>query len=437
MNGRPGITAETLAEVAFSYFLGNQRQAEIARRFKVTQSTVTRWLDFARERAVIAFNVDKSFFWSGSEDYFLSRKLRDAFGLSDCSVVNVDASDSDEDLAASNLHLSLANFAGAKVCQTIASSDHVLVTGGRAIHRLAQRIRRSPPPRRDIRITPGCGRLWLGAWQIDGPDILERPMDADDSALVFAAAFENEPGTRFSQIGYPLYLGDNENPETIKRDHFVALQGGHWNWGLSAPNKSYCGCGVLDKRSGHRIGVYVESLLRRSKQRRVGDLEEPFLSRCIPSLKKVMGIISENQLPMIGDIGNRVFPVLLLPSQFQHQNDLKKIRVAYIKLKTELDNLNRGALVLEWAHFRGIDSVQLIAGGQLKRAVLFTLLLAGRLYPRKSPTEVPRAICTELITDIESAKALLSEIERLENNPDLMARYRDLMDSMKLFLDPA
>src|SRR5579864_543558 len=70
-----------LAELARRYF--NKRhtrrvsQEEIAAEFDIKQSTVSVWLERARERGVVLIDIDPEFAISGTEHREYSRLLRD------------------------------------------------------------------------------------------------------------------------------------------------------------------------------------------------------------------------------------------------------------------------------------------------------------------------------------------------------------------------
>ena len=208
---------------------------------------------------MISFNIDPSFAISGLEEVPWSVMVRDTFDLRECTVVAVDVPASDSGFRADLLHVGMANCTGTKIRESIASGDHIAVAGGRAVHRLAQFIKRNPPSKKDIRITPLSGRTWSGSWQLSGPDNLELPLDADDNALVLANAFDKEPGTRFSQISHPLYATTASLAHSIMREHCATLPNSGWNWGLKPPDRAFVGVGVIDPQSGHRISAFLRS----------------------------------------------------------------------------------------------------------------------------------------------------------------------------------
>jgi len=70
-------------------------------------------------------------------------------------------------------------------------------------------------------------------------------------------------------------------------------------------------------------------------------------------------------------------------------------------------------LVMEWQHLRGIPSVWAVAGGRLKREVLWTLLICRHLEKDKS-----RSVIKELSTDLKSAEELHKARLDFESLPD-------------------
>src|SRR5260370_25298119 len=194
-------------------------QKGLAIRQEVNQATVTRWLKKARDRGVVSFSIDRSFAVRVREELPLSVHLRDAFELRDCAVVDVDSLDSERKGRGYQLHAGLAIHSGTKVRERISPGDHIALAGGRAVNWLARFVKRNPRPAKEIRITPLCGRLWTGEWQVGGNDVLEQPLDADDNAFVLAVAFDREAGTRFSQIGCPLYASGHDEARHIMKEH--------------------------------------------------------------------------------------------------------------------------------------------------------------------------------------------------------------------------
>lgn len=434
---KSNASLELLVEIAYDRYVNDLSEQKIADKHRADQTTISRWLRLARDRRVISFNIDGNFAIGGKEDAPWSRTLRDSFDLKGSIVIEPDPPHPDQESNADHLHTALANSTGQKTAEALASGDHLAVAGGRAVCRFAQFIKRNPPSRRDIRITPLSGRLWTGSWQMDGPDNLERPLDADDSAFILGMAFSAEPGTRFSQISYPIYAESCSKAQEILRGHCAALPDGGWNWGLHAPNRGFVGVGVVDPRSGHRIAAFLRSF----NTTRVSKGEAPYLARAAADLSNAMRLVEDNRLPFFGDIANRLFPALPLPSQLEDSDSARRAQldVAYQKLNTKLERLNARAIVAQWAHLRAIGSVRAIAGGALKASALWTVLIAGEYSyagdnSRSLRGSRPRkALITELSTDASTAATLVREHSILRKRPDLVAWYRERFASMQLF----
>lgn len=419
---------KNLAELARRYF--NKRharrvsQAEIAAEFNIKQSTVSVWLERARERGVVLIDIDPEFAVSGSEHREYSRQLRDDYGLKHCVVVDPELrSDASPDKKDDDLHTIIANTSGIQIREWIQPGDHVVVGGGRAPVKVARFIKRTPPSRREVRISPLSGRIWTGSWQQDGEDNLQRPLDADDAARLLAFAFEHEPGTRFSQIGHPLYEKEELVAQTITEE-CVFAPGGGWNtkWGLQEPMRALVGVGVLHRDSGHRI----TELLAKIKEDPTRAVAE-HLRWAADRFEDAITFAEDARIPAFGDVANRLFPALPLPSDLLAQRSrLSTLRKAYRELRGKLHEINKRAVVMEWRHLRGIPSVWAVAGGKFKREVLFTLLICRYLEKDKS-----KAVVKELSTDLSSAEALHKARRDYDTLPEpLQTWYQEMVPTV-------
>jgi len=417
---------KNLAELARRYYTKRhtrrESQAEIAEAFHIKQSTVSLWLERARERGVVLIDIDAEFAVSGSEHRDYSRQLRDEYGLKQCIVVDPGRRITMPDKKDDDLHTIIANTSGIQIREWIQPGDHVVIGGGRAPVKVARFIKRTPPSRREVRISPLSGRIWTGAWQQDGPDNLERPLDADDAARLLAFAFEHEPGTRFSQIGHPLYEKEELVEQTI-REECVFAPGGTWNtkWGLQEPVRALVGVGVLHRESGHRI----TELLKKMKD--PTHVVAKHLSWAAERFENAIGFTEQNGLPAFGDVANRLFPALPLPSKLLAQRSkVSALRKHYSELRQKLGAINKRAVVMEWRHLRGIPSVWAVAGGRVKTEVLWTLLICRQLEKDKSKTVVK-----EMSTDMDSAEELAKARSDFDGLPDeLRAWYQEMVPTI-------
>jgi DNA-binding transcriptional regulator LsrR (DeoR family) len=409
---------DILADIAYDYYVNAMDQKALAIRYDVNQATVARWLKKARDRGVVSFSIDRSFAVTVREELPLSMRLRDAFELKDCAVVNVNILEGESKNRGDQLHTGLAIHNGTRVRERLSSGDHIAVAGGRAVNWLAKFIKRNPRPAKEIRITPLCGRLWTGEWQVGGSDILEQPLDADDNAFVLAVAFDRELGTRFSQIGHPLYTSGSAEACHIMKEHCAFLPDGGWNWGLKAPNRAFVGVGVVAPGSGHRISAFLKKRSLRGK-------DAPYLSRANPELKEAMGLVQKNNLPFLGDVANRLFPVLPLPDQLKHHR-LGTLESKLGELTEILNCLNEKSITVSWKHLRDVETVCAIAGGELKAGVIWTLLIASKLKPM-------RRVVTELCTDNQTAKVLMQALNSLRTEVGMLNWYRDVIEKMDFF----
>ncbi len=406
MRGRKNepVEAEKLTKIATDYYIYGRTQADIAKDFGKNQSTIAHWLAEARERGVVSIDINPDFALAGFDHRDLSRRLRDAFGLYECLVVDPGDKRFYADEKSDLLHTVVANTSGVKLREWIRSGDHVAIGGGRAPMRAARFIRRTPPPRREIRITPLSGRIWIGSWQEDGLENLERPLDADDTARLLAVAYEREPGTRFSQIGHPLYAPSSQAAARIIRGECIFQPGGSWRTdrGFQPPLRALVGVGVLHPDSGHRIS---ELLNDARGTRRVAHL-----AWAAERYKVAMDFTRSKHLQYFGDVANRLFPALPLPE------DLRKPPLPsldlYKQLRRKLDELNSRAIVMEWEHLRRTPSVWAIAAGRVKLHVLWTLMICKYYEQDKN-----RSLIKELSIDLETAKSLMKAFTDFLNAP--------------------
>jgi len=315
-----------------------------------------------------------------------------------------------ERLRGDELHTVIANTVGERLRDWIQPGDHIVTGGGRAPVKVARFIKRTPPLRREVRISPLSGRIWTGSWQEDGSENLQRPLDADDAARLLAFAFEHEPGTRFSQVGLPLYQEESSVKTTIEEE-CVFTPGGGWNttWGLQPPARALVGVGVLHPDSGHRIAELVNKIASNREYKVARHLRW-----AASKFKEAMAFAHDNKLPHFGDVSNRLFPALLLPSQLKESGlSGTKLDKLYSTLCLKLHELNARAVVMEWEHLRGIPSVWAVAGGELKTNVLWTLLICRYLEGDKS-----KSIVKELSTDVETAERLQRALQDFKSAPD-------------------
>ncbi|HKQ05965.1 MAG TPA: sugar-binding domain-containing protein [Blastocatellia bacterium] len=393
--GRELESLEIMEKAARMYFIERHSQEYIATKLQVKGGgpAISKILDKAREQGVIAFDIDRSYGIVGTQEPNLRRQLREKFEIHEAIVVGVDELTMDERLSDDYLHTALANQTGAHVAARIQPNDHVGIGSGRAVYQAVKAIKRMPPLRRGVRITPISGRIWTHSWKVDGSKI-ERPLDADDAAFVLSLAFENEPGTRFSQVAYPLFVSSQQEAAEIMNTGCPFLPGAKWRFGI--PKLALVGVGTVDPRSGHRFADLYRS------DKNIPELDR-YLDLASIELKAAIEFVQAAGLPHFSDITNRLFPTLPFPHEVE-KPVLKKYTTAYNDLIRKLNRLNERMVVVEFNHLREIQSVVAIAGGPFKIRALWTLLITALIDPSKR-------ILTELTTDAESARTLMATLE--------------------------
>jgi DNA-binding transcriptional regulator LsrR (DeoR family) len=406
-------TPKVLADVARDYYLNDKKQSAIAQKHGVNQSTIAHWITRAWEQGVISIDIDPEFALAGSEHRALSRRLSDAFGLNQCIVIDPGGTCIDDDPKCDKLHTVLTNTAGTALKEWIQSNDHIVVGGGRAPMRVARFIRRMTPHRRAIRISPLSGRIWTGSWQVNSTDNLERPLDADDAARLLALAYEHEAGTRFSQIGHPLYALQSKVAKRIIKEQCVFSPGGSWKteWGFQAPNRALVGVGALHPSSGHRISELLINIDKNPSAKMAN-----YLVWASAKFRDAMDFAKSHGLPPFGDLANRLFPALPLPRNL----DVDRLPSAkdYDRLRKLLDVLNDHAIVMEWEHLRRIPFVWAVAGGEVKVDVIWTLLISKYLESDRT-----RGLIKELTIDLATAETLEQALEDFYAGPPAIRNW--------------
>jgi hypothetical protein len=433
---QPDIDPEKLARVAELYYVDRLNRGqiilELAREGTVPatfdEANVNHWLEQARDRGVVAFDIDSSFANAGRLNRMLSDRLIREFGLEEAIVVDTNPS-FQQDTEAASLHTALANQTGMRLSEFLSAKTEILVAGGRTVVQIARMINRKRPRRSNIRIDPLSGRNWTGSWQVDGPGDLERPLDADDAAVILASAFPRS-GTRFSQIGHPLYAETPELAQPIIRDHCAFLPRGGWNWDIPHRpiKRAICGIGVLHPQSGHRIMRFLEMYLKDYGLKTSQDFERvirdrtltktilpakpdksaPYLAIVARDLIAAITFAAERDLGYFGDIANRLFPCLPLPSELK-EDRLRKPE-DYEGLVQKLDALNRRAIVMDWEHLRKA-STWVTAGGALKLTPVWTLAIIRYIEQfHLGPSSGRDSIVSQLTTDSATAQMLLGAL---------------------------
>ncbi|HZP48117.1 MAG TPA: hypothetical protein VFB07_06275 [Vicinamibacterales bacterium] len=384
--------AEELGDIAEWYWIEGLSQSEIAAKLggakPVNASTIARRLKEAKELGLVAVTVDKSFAVSGERDEEKGKRIRDEFGLDDCLVVTVRLFKADGRSEDEYLHQALANAAGRKFRPGLQTGSHICVSAGRAPYQAAKVIVQPPPSVKNIRITPLCGRVWTHSWEAKGKSPITRPLDADDVVIVLASGLAGEPGTVFSQAMYPLFARNESEAAGNMDDHCQFLSNGRWRENR-IPNRAIVGIGAVALEGGHRFADLIRGELKSEIA--------PQVRHAADLLKMAYEHVRTHNLPAFGDVGNRLFPVLPLPTELP--NDLDALSAQLDELSQKLEQINRRMLIANWQHLRTVPRVLAIAGGELKQRAIFTLALAGYVDPT-------RRVITELCTDGAVADSL-------------------------------
>jgi DNA-binding transcriptional regulator LsrR (DeoR family) len=428
---------ELLTEICQLYYREKTAQKEIIKILKRrgiddvrSESKVAKLLAEAESQGVVFFDIEESFAFRGRSRSNLSRKLREAFRLTQALVIEIpeftesthlsvtdrevtDQLDMRED---DRLHIILANHAGLFLKTALQADEMCAVAGGRAVVQAVKMIERDPPSLTNIMITSMGGRLWAHQWWLSGSNSM-RPLDPDDSAFILFQAFENEPGTMFDQVGHRVFAESRDQAIRVMKDHCMFQPGGAW-YRDRCPDRAIVGVGVVDPNSGHRaVRKYTGS-----------DLDQELMERhrsTVQQLEEALAAVSGCEL-YFGDVANRYFPTLPLPDEFGKLS-IEKYEELYDKLLKRLGELNERMVVTEWSHIRSIPSVTAIAGGAFKVRVLWTILFAG--WRDRS-----QRLVNTLVTDAKTAHALISALHAYGGlDPSVKEWYETMV--LKFFQD--
>lgn len=149
---------ELLVQIAELYYQQNLNQQAIAKIFNISRPTVSRLLEEARNRKIVEIIIHSPI----AKNYELSEKVREAFGLKNCIVIDSKAGYQET--------LKRCATAAASFLQSILESNLVLaVSWGSAITYLAQVL--TPQMHQNVHVVQMVGCLAAGNPQQDGIEI--------------------------------------------------------------------------------------------------------------------------------------------------------------------------------------------------------------------------------------------------------------------------
>jgi hypothetical protein len=174
---------------------------------------------------------------------------------------------------------------------------------------------------------------------------------------------------------------------------------------------------MVSPATHHRLAEWLDSNEKTSAR---GTLEK--LSDAREDAKRL-------GLPEFGDIANRLFVSLPLPSALPHDAAGRSSLLTGVReLDSTLLHINQQSVVMDWDHLRDIDSVFAMAGGTPtapKLEALWTILLATGLYTKDDRFR----LLTAVATDSTTASRLVQEREHLRTlNPEFTVWYRSALE---------
>lgn len=176
---------ELLAQVAYLYFDKGQDQSAIARKLRVSRSSVSRLLTQARNEGVVEIRIHFPLTLARER----ADELREQFGLRDARVLQASAR---QVLDAKG---NLARLAARYLHEAIAPGDTIALSRGSTVQATIEQF--TPTPRRETRVVQLVGML-----RVDGAE--------DDDANLTRELAQKLGGDYFN-LTAPLFV---ENPET-------------------------------------------------------------------------------------------------------------------------------------------------------------------------------------------------------------------------------
>lgn len=162
--------AELLARVAHLYFEKGQDQSAIARRLRVSRSSVSRLLAQARRQGIVEIRVNYPL--PQAED--LAANLRERFALRDARVVKTSPHEGYD------AKTQVARLAARYLEENIAPGSVLAISRGSTLHAVVENVR--PALRRGVRVVQLVGRLRAASSLDDGGNLVQalaRKFDAD------------------------------------------------------------------------------------------------------------------------------------------------------------------------------------------------------------------------------------------------------------------
>lgn len=385
-------------------------------------STVSRWERELWESGALVEWADYNSLWRGERHKGDEEELIKEFKLKEAIVVAVNHQSTD-DRKDTKLLYALANEAADEVRrkEEYRNIRHLALGSGRAMMRYAESIMGRPPQASSLTISPISGRLWVGdIWTLqeeaDAESHLEAPLDADFSALFIARGLHQagRKNIRLSQVSHFAYMGDAASARAVAKLRCAFTMNGKWNWGLSPPNRIVFGAASTDAAE-HRITKFLERTLDKAVKRTVADsVKERF--------KEALSLANELGLPPIADFSVPLFATVPLPEEHSRYSlDAKNYR----QVTRALKQLNAMTVAVNFSHLRSAVDIggftQLIAGGESKRRLIWTLLLPCILKP-----SVQVAVVNSVCTDIETARSLRQALRAVNADSALRDKYAAL-----------
>jgi DNA-binding transcriptional regulator LsrR (DeoR family) len=211
--------AELLAEVAHLYFEKGEDQSAIARRLRVSRSSISRLLTQARRQGIVEIRIHYPLALAHES----GDALRERFGLKEALVLRSARP------GASDTKTQLARLAARYLEEHIAPGDVVAISRGTTLHSVVEQF--NAAPRRNVRVVQLVGTLRVAS------------APGDDANL--ARALAQKVGGEYYNLTAPLFVENVETRRALVQEPAIRQVldlARHANLAL-------VGIGALDRRS--------------------------------------------------------------------------------------------------------------------------------------------------------------------------------------------
>lgn len=188
--------AELLAQVAHLYFEKGDDQSAIARRLRVSRSSVSRLLSLARKSGIVEIRIH----YPLNPDHELEKIFCERFGLKQALILKTTATNSTE------IRAQVARQAARYLETHLAPNTTVAISRGRTLHAMVEQF--TAVPRRNINVVQLVGTLQVNR-------------SAEDDANL-ARALAQKIGGEYYNLTAPLFVENIETRRALLSEPSIA-----------------------------------------------------------------------------------------------------------------------------------------------------------------------------------------------------------------------